>query len=82
MVHGAVVHAPSQLPEEQLHVPAGHETLWRGAPVPGSVTGGPPFGDPPGSVPPEPPQAKTTRPRKPRLASRLRKRALRVASGL
>jgi hypothetical protein len=52
-VHGDVVHDPTQLPEEQLHVPAGHETLWRGTPVPGSDTAGPPLGDGP-AVPLEP----------------------------
>jgi hypothetical protein len=47
MLHGEVLHEPSQLPGEQLHVPPEHEVVWRAVPVPGSAMAGPPFGVPP-----------------------------------
>jgi hypothetical protein len=57
IVHGDELHDPVQLPDEHGHVPPEHETPEREEPVPGSETGGPPFGLPPPPPPPEPPQA-------------------------
>lgn len=44
-MQGDALQALWQLPAEQLHVPPPeHDVLWRGVPVPGSGTAGPPFG--------------------------------------
>lgn len=79
-VQGVEVQAALQLPEEHEHVPLGHVVLERGAPVPGSETGGPPFGVLPPSfelplptVLLEPPQAVIQRNEKAKNAARLRK---------
>ncbi len=79
-VQGVEVQVALQLPEEHEHVPLGHVVLERGAPVPGSEMGGPPFGVlPPSLEPPlptvllEPPQAVIQRTEKAKNAARLRK---------
>jgi hypothetical protein len=59
IVHGAEEHEPVQLPDEHGHAPPEHDTPERGAPVPGSEMGGPPFGLPPPPPPPELPHAMT-----------------------
>jgi hypothetical protein len=77
MVHGAEVHDDSQLPAEQLQVPPGHDAACRGAPVPGSATIGPPFGEvPPPGVLLDPPHAITSRTEKPKPATYLCMRQL------
>jgi hypothetical protein len=47
IVHGGALHEPWQLPDEQPHIPPEQATSFRGAPVPGSETAGPPLGDAP-----------------------------------
>jgi hypothetical protein len=54
-VHGAAAHELEQLPEEHEHVPPEHAVFDRAVPVPGSATGGPPLGEPPPDVLPDPP---------------------------
>jgi hypothetical protein len=72
IVHGAELHDDSQLPEEQLQVLPVHETACRGAPVPGSTTAGPPFGEvPPPGVLLDPPHATTSRNEIPKQATSL-----------
>jgi hypothetical protein len=57
IVHGDELHDAVQLPDEHGQVPLEHDTPERGEPVPGSDTGGPPFGlappSPPLLLPPE-----------------------------
>ncbi len=76
-VQGDDVHDAVQLPDEQAHMPPEHETLERGVPVPGSETGGPPFGlvPPPPPPPPELPQATTRRDESAKQARYLCKKA-------
>lgn len=64
-VQGDAAQTLWQLPDEHAHIEPEQETLWRGVPVPGSATAGPPLGLPPSAPLPmvllEPPHAAAAR---------------------